>query len=170
MEMKLMPSSEDTYVERIVGFKGKVYFGVPQETASIRKIWANKSHTKRKTVNPDSIKINNALLLSIMEHGSPVKNIPPRELLRPVVIKHEAKIREIFNKVYMCLLEGNEVGADKQMDILAQRMQRWTQAYFVEDNGWAPNAPSTIKAKGSDRPLIDTGSLRQSIRGIYVKK
>lgn len=170
MEMKLMPSSGETFVEKIVGFKGKVYFGVPQETVNIRKIWTDKSHTKRKTVNPESLKINNAVLLSIMEHGSPVKNIPPRELLRPVVKKHEAKIREIFNKIYMCLLEGNEVGADKQMDILAQRMQRWAHAYFVEDNGWAPNAPSTIKAKGSDKPLIDTGSLRQSIRGIYVKK
>lgn len=168
MEMKLMPSSGETFVEKIVGFKGKVYFGVPQETTNNRKIWADRGHTRKKKA--ENLKINNATILSIMEHGSPVKNIPPRELLRPVVKKHEAKIREIFNKVYMCLLEGNEVGADKQMDILAQRMQRWTQAYFVEDNGWAPNAPSTIKAKGSDKPLIDTGSLRQSIRGIYVKK
>ena len=27
----------------------------------------------------------------------------------------------------------------------------------------APNAPSTIARKGSDKPLIDTGSLRRSI-------
>ena len=27
----------------------------------------------------------------------------------------------------------------------------------------APNAPSTIKRKGSSRPLIDTGNLRQSV-------
>ena len=168
MEMKLMPSSGETFVEKIVGFKGKVYFGVPQETTNNRKIWADRSHTRKKKAG--NLKINNATILSIMEHGSPVKNIPPRELLRPVVKKHEAKIREIFNNVYKMLLEGNEIGAEKQMDILAQRMQRWTQAYFVEDNGWAPNAPSTIKAKGSDKPLIDTSSLRQSIRGIYVKK
>jgi hypothetical protein len=30
-------------------------------------------------------------------------------------------------------------------------------------NGWAPNAPSTIARKGSDRPNIDTGALRQAI-------
>jgi hypothetical protein len=28
---------------------------------------------------------------------------------------------------------------------------------------WAPNAPSTIERKGSDRPGIDTGAYRQSI-------
>ena len=28
---------------------------------------------------------------------------------------------------------------------------------------WTPNAPSTIKKKGSSSPLIDTGALRQKI-------
>ena len=28
---------------------------------------------------------------------------------------------------------------------------------------WQENAPSTIKAKGSDMPLIDTGNLRRHI-------
>lgn len=31
-------------------------------------------------------------------------------------------------------------------------------------NTWAPDAPSTIAAKGSSRPGIDTGRLRQSIQ------
>ena len=31
------------------------------------------------------------------------------------------------------------------------------------DGTLTPNAPSTIKKKGSSRPLIDTGQLRQSI-------
>lgn len=33
----------------------------------------------------------------------------------------------------------------------------------IVDGSWAPNAPSTVRAKGSDRPLIDTGALRQSV-------
>lgn len=36
----------------------------------------------------------------------------------------------------------------------------------IIDGPWAPNAPATIKRKGSARPLIDTGQLRQSIRAV----
>lgn len=34
---------------------------------------------------------------------------------------------------------------------------------------WAPNKPSTIKRKGSDSPLIDTGELRRSISSELIK-
>jgi len=35
---------------------------------------------------------------------------------------------------------------------------------------WAPNRPSTVKRKGSSKPLIDTGELRRSISSKVVKK
>lgn len=38
----------------------------------------------------------------------------------------------------------------------------------IRDGDWAPNAPSTIKKKGSDKPLIDTGTMRQNVQ--YVIK
>jgi phage gpG-like protein len=34
---------------------------------------------------------------------------------------------------------------------------------FTGENGWAPNSPYTIAQKGSSRPGIDTGALRNSI-------
>lgn len=46
--------------------------------------------------------------------------------------------------------------------------QNVVRRYFVEDNGWPPNAPSTIAQKGSDRPLIDTGELRKSVAYVVV--
>ena len=38
----------------------------------------------------------------------------------------------------------------------------------IRDGDWTPNAPSTIAKKGSSRPLIDSGRMRQSI--VYVIK
>lgn len=38
----------------------------------------------------------------------------------------------------------------------------------IRDGEWTPNAPSTIARKGSDKPLIDTGQMRQRI--VYVVK
>ena len=34
---------------------------------------------------------------------------------------------------------------------------------------WAPNKPSTVKRKGSNKPLIDTGELRRSISSEVIK-
>ena len=34
--------------------------------------------------------------------------------------------------------------------------------------GSPPNAPSTVRRKGSDNPLVDTGTMRESLR--YVVK
>ena len=38
----------------------------------------------------------------------------------------------------------------------------------IRDENWVPNSPATIARKGSDKPLIDTGQLRQSIRAAAV--
>ena len=163
--MIIEPKEEKGFdlIESVAGFRGKIYFGVPQESSAVRMKWNRNRTIKSKDEHPQ---IDNAMILAIMEHGSPVKNIPERKLLEPVVNKHA----EIFEKVYLLLLDGDEKSADLELEILAQRMERWTKAFFNEDNGWEPNAPSTIRRKKSDHPLIDTGSLRQSIRGIYVKK
>lgn len=174
MNLELKPSANEQLIENVVGFKGRVLFGIPEDTSQ---------RGYSKDGNPT---YNNAQILAIMEAGSPVMNIPSRKLLEPVVIKHIEQIRRKFDTIYNLLLEGNNDGADNEMEILAQMVERWCKAYFREDNGWEPNSPITIhggwmknkksgkpiyvKGKGSDRPLIDTGALRSAIRGLYVKK
>lgn len=39
----------------------------------------------------------------------------------------------------------------------------------ITDGQWVPNAPSTIKKKGSDKPLIDTGRMRQEVHYVVKK-
>lgn len=167
MEFNIKPPAKNELIEKLTGYNGKIYFGVPEDTSSMRSEWLDSKHiSKRKVNNPSP---DNAYILAIMEHGSPVKNIPPRPLLKPVIKKHREQIQNIFERIYKLLLEGDETGADFEMERLSQRIQRWTQEFFVEDNGWAPNSPATIKRKGSDKPLIDTASLRGSIRGVFIK-
>lgn len=40
----------------------------------------------------------------------------------------------------------------------------------ITDGPFTPNAPATIRQKGSARPLIDTGRMRQSIRYVVRKR
>lgn len=40
----------------------------------------------------------------------------------------------------------------------------------IKSGDFEPNAPSTIERKGSDKPLIDTGTMRQSVNFAVTKK
>ena len=37
-------------------------------------------------------------------------------------------------------------------------------------NGWPPNSPRTIRRKGSDQPLVDTGEMRKAITYVVRDK
>ena len=153
-----------------------VAYGIPESTNNRKPIYVTRTrkgkngrvYTKKELVAGG---MGNASILAIMEAGSPAKNIPSRELLEPVKQKYNKKIDEYFDKIMDALVSGNQKEADRLMAELALRVESWTKKYFTdEDNKWKPNAPSTIKRKGSARPLIDTGSLRGSIRGVVMKR
>ena len=40
----------------------------------------------------------------------------------------------------------------------------------IAEGDFEPNAPSTIRKKKSDKPLIDTGRMRQSVMTVIDKK
>ena len=110
--------------------------------------------------------INNASLLYLHTHGSALQNIPARPVIEPAINApdNKAMITEQLTLAAKLMLEGNYAQASNQfktVGILAQNIVRgW---FFDPRNNWAPNSPSTIAAKGSDRPLIDTGILHGSI-------
>ena len=87
--------------------------------------------------------------------------IPERSYLRSAIDNNRDKITEFISKGMDKVLEGkldhetflNQVGVFVQ-GLIQER---------ILSNIPPPNAPSTIKRKGSDRTLIDTGRLLQSI-------
>ncbi len=40
----------------------------------------------------------------------------------------------------------------------------------IREGDFTPNAPTTIRRKGSDKPLIDTGRMRQSVHYVIRRK
>ena len=40
----------------------------------------------------------------------------------------------------------------------------------IEQGDFVANAPATIKRKGSDKPLVDTGTMKNSVHYYIVKK
>lgn len=109
-----------------------------------------------------------ALQAYIKEHGSPAYRVPPRPFLEPGIEKHLDLVESGMKAALQDVLDGGD--GRTQRERLGATMAAKVQAYFQEDNGWPPNAPSTIKKKGSAQPLVDTGALRQSITYIIRPK
>lgn len=94
-------------------------------------------------------------------------NMPSRPFLRMSVDENADKINNFVQSQKQALLSGasaeqvlKEIGIF-QKDLIQEK---------ITEGSFAPNAPSTIRQKGSDKPLIDTGRMRQSVNYYIVEK
>ena len=115
--------------------------------------------------------INNAKLLYIHTHGSAVRNIPPRPVIEPAIEDDSTIIGDLMGQAAKAALDGNEQGAMDALKKAGMRGQNTARDWFTNPkNNWAANQPETIKRKGSEKPLIDTGELRKSITYVIREK
>lgn len=101
---------------------------------------------------------NLASLAAVLEFGN--ERIPSRPFLRQTLAENQEKYTTLFVKLF-----ESGVSIDQIYEQIALIAQGDVQQNIVNGK-WAANAPSTIKRKKSSKPLIDTGKLRQSVRGI----
>lgn len=92
---------------------------------------------------------------------------PPRPFIRQTVDNNEAKFQAEMKSAANELANG--ATAEKVLNELGVFAKGLLQKE-IKDGNFVANAPSTIKKKGSDRPLIDTGLLRQSANYVIKKK
>ena len=111
--------------------------------------------------------ITNAELMFIHTNGSPVNRIPARPTLEPAVEENKDRISSMYKKAFKQVLAGGS--PDDDLNKIGLYTQNKAKKKFGSDE-LAPNTPYTIKQKGSDRPLIDTGQLRNSVTYIIRKK
>ena len=103
----------------------------------------------------------------VHEHGSPLHQVPPRPVLVPALEDGKEVIAELMRDAAVTILDGGNV--NQELSKVGMEGQNIVLDWFTSPkNNWAPNAESTIKAKGSDRPLIDTTGMMKSIT--YVVK
>ena len=102
-----------------------------------------------------------APLAAIQHYGSADGKIPPRPFLDVAIEQNQKTYSKIMSSMAGDVASG-EVPATKVLDIVGLRAVGDVQEYMTNLRT-PPNAASTIQAKGSSNPLIDTGNLRQSI-------
>lgn len=132
-------------IQRMRDFgKPKVYIGVPAVK--------NRVHEGG---------INMATLLAVHCFGVPTKGIPQRDPLRPPLINNSDKYVSLMAQgIQNAIANGTDpkivyekIGLVASNDV---------KEYFVSGS-FVPLKQKTIDKKGSSKPLLDTGELRNSI-------
>lgn len=87
--------------------------------------------------------------------------IPPRPFIKGWADSNKAQIKSTMERLYSQVADG-QITASMALDKLGVFAKSGIQSYIRRGN-FAPNAPSTIKKKGSSQPLIDSGAMRNAV-------
>lgn len=111
-------------------------------------------------------KINNAALLYIHSHGSPVRGTPKRAVIEPAIEAQDnkARITKDLEAATSAYLGGRASAAAQHLEKAGIDGMNASKAWFTDArNHWKKDKAATIRRKGSDRTLIDTGQMRGAI-------
>jgi hypothetical protein len=139
-----------------------VYVGIPASSANDRSkkllsmagTLTGKSTTSRKRKGilerAADRKITNAELLFIFSKGSPIRNQPPRPVLEPAIEAdgNRQAIAAELAAATKATMDGETGEATRRLKRAGVVGANAARGWFTDvRNGWAQNAPSTIRAK-----------------------
>lgn len=102
-----------------------------------------------------------AVIAAVQEFGSADGVVPERSFLRAPLRQNVEDFRAIWRALIPKVVRG-ELTMHQMMSQIGAKAAGVSQEAI--ESGIAPaNAPSTVARKGSSKPLIDSGALRQSI-------
>lgn len=96
------------------------------------------------------------------------ENIPSRPFIRDAVDNKSNGVGEALQQQLTALINGEstvEVVCNTAGVAMKSAIQK-----EIKNGTFEPNAPSTIRKKGSSKPLIDTGRMRQSVQYVVREK
>jgi hypothetical protein len=175
----------DDFLRRIKTLgDSSVYVGIPKGSRTGRsedirerarrftgKKKKSKKERKRLFTAARFNTITNAQALRLFSFGSYLNNQPARPVLEPA-IQDKANKEKIIAEIAIAtknLLDGRIYIANQHLDragrVARDAAKDW---FFNPQNGWAPNAASTVAIKGFDSPGIDTQAMRNAIT--FIRK
>ena len=108
---------------------------------------------------PDGTKV--AMVAAIQEFGAPSKSIPPRPFFRSAIREHAHE----WGGQLAGMLRRTEYDVAASLEAVGMVIQGQVQL-SIRDTDAPPNAASTIKRKGFNDPLIDTGQMLNSVTSV----
>lgn len=111
-----------------------------------------------------SDELDNIDIGTIHEYGL---GVPERSFIRATIDEHAERYTKQAKELLGRVLDG-KLSADDALALLGEVVKR-DIIQRINEGIDPPNAPATIAEKGSSKPLIDTGSLKQSIDYVVLK-
>ena len=122
----------------------------------------------------DDTPLSNAQIGYIQEFGSPAANIPPRPFLIPGVENAQPEVLDEFRGGAKAARDGNTGQGERSMVRAGLKAQNAVRAK-IQDGPFQPLAPRTLaerrkRGRTGEKPLLDTGQLRNSVSFVIRKK
>lgn len=108
-----------------------------------------------------------AKIAAVHINGSNDGRIPQRDFLRPAIAKALPMFRDL-TAANLARVTAGEMDLDTAFNQVGAAAAGVVQREIVEGS-FVPNKPATIRRKGSSKPLIATGAMRQSVTFIVTK-
>jgi hypothetical protein len=118
--------------------------GIPDDTTG----------RKRDSIGPQQkAYITNAGLLYIHTNGSQLRHIPARPVIEPAIEANRLRIEALLYQAATLALDGKKREANHKIKMCGQFASNAAKAWFTDPrNGWAQNAPDTIRRKLGKKP------------------
>ena len=117
---------------------------------------------KGKTIHRGGGRKTNAFIATVNEFGAPRANVPERSFMRSTMDEQRAAFIKKTRKLLRQITKGR-MDSNKALRLLGVAIRRAIKKKIVDLNS-PPNAPSTIAAKGSSNPLIDSGQMLRAVQ------
>lgn len=148
---------------KVVENKGADFAAWLRLRGMVEQMKRGNTYVKAGVVGPqaeaDHGGLTNALLAMYQEFGT--DKIPARSFVREPFAEHKAQYLAGLRELLPQVVEG-KMTARKALGLIGLKMSADMKAAIIKGIP-PPNAESTIAAKGSSTPLIDTGKLLSSI-------
>lgn len=107
-------------------------------------------------------------LAAIHEFGSPAANIPERSFIRATLNAKHDEIAKLLTGAAKAVVKGT-VTVERALNIIGTAVVKDIKVRITSGPGIPPPLKdATIKHKGSSRPLVDTGQLKNAITHVVV--
>jgi hypothetical protein len=112
----------------------------------------------------DGAKLSVAEIAVVLEYGTEDGHIPARSFVRATIDLLRDELIATSARLLVQVVLDRSMSVERALNILGLRGVTAIKQRITSGDGIPPpNAPSTIRAKGSSRPLVDTGLLLSAI-------
>lgn len=120
----------------------------------------------RNSPNYEDLDKTVAEIAVINEFGSPANNIPKRPFMVQTYERHGQKALKYLERMARQVVHG-KVQAKQALNRVGVFYTGRVKD-TIRNGAFVPNAPATIAAKKSSKPLIDTGTMRNSVTHVLA--